>query len=185
MSSACTLSNTATPRGSRAYWREALRRDPGDSRCNNAMGLWHLRRGEFQEPNSISAMPSNRLTSRNANPYDGEPYYNLGLSLRYLGRDEEAYSAFYKSTWSQPWHSAAYLALAEFDVKRRDWKVALDHLKASLRMNTDHLNARNLMVIVLRKLGARIEADRLLKERYTLDPMDSWARHLCEQFGAA
>jgi hypothetical protein len=27
------------------YWREALQRDPLDSRCNNAMGLWHLRRG--------------------------------------------------------------------------------------------------------------------------------------------
>jgi hypothetical protein len=32
-----------------AYWREALRRDADDSRCNNAMGLWHLRRGEFHE----------------------------------------------------------------------------------------------------------------------------------------
>ena len=31
------------------YWREALRRDPGDSRVNNAMGLWHLRRGEFDQ----------------------------------------------------------------------------------------------------------------------------------------
>ena len=27
------------------YWREALRRDPGDSRCHLAMGRWHLRRG--------------------------------------------------------------------------------------------------------------------------------------------
>src|SRR5262249_3741175 len=32
-----------------AYWREALRRDPGDSRCNNAIGLWHLRRGEVHQ----------------------------------------------------------------------------------------------------------------------------------------
>jgi hypothetical protein len=29
------------------YWREALRRDPGDARCNLALGRWHLRRGEF------------------------------------------------------------------------------------------------------------------------------------------
>lgn len=27
-----------------AYWREALRRDPGDARCNTAMGLWHYKR---------------------------------------------------------------------------------------------------------------------------------------------
>ena len=161
-----------------AYWREALRRDPGDSRCNNAMGRWHLRRGEFQDAERHFRNAINRLTSRNANPYDGESYYNLGLTLRYLGRDEEAYSAFYKSTWSQPWHSAAYLVLAELDVKRSDWKVALDHLRASLRMNTDHLNARNLTVIVLRKLGSKEEADGLLKQGNTLDPMDCWARHL-------
>jgi len=161
-----------------AYWREALRRDPGDSRCSNAMGRWHLRRGEFQDAERHFRHAINRLISCNANPYDAEPYYNLGLTLRYLGRDEEAYSAFYKSTWSQAWHSAAYLALAELDVKRSDWKAALDHLRASLRMNTDHLNARNLMAIVLRKLSSKEEADGLLKETYTLDPMDCWARHL-------
>jgi hypothetical protein len=41
------------------YWREALRRDPLDSRCNNALGLWHLRRGEFPDsPKNIFATPS-------------------------------------------------------------------------------------------------------------------------------
>jgi len=161
-----------------AYWREALRRDPGDSRCNNAMGLWHLRRGEFREAEEHFRIALQRITARNANPYDGEAYYNLGLTLRYLGRDEEAYSAFYKSTWSQAWHSAAYLALAELDVKRGEWTAAQDHLDASLRTNTSHLNARNLMVLVLRKLDRRVEEDRLLRETCALDPMDSWARHL-------
>ena len=161
-----------------AYWREALRRDPGDSRCNNAMGLWHLRRGEFHEAERHFRNAMQRLTLRNANPYDGEPHYNLGLTLRYLGRDEEAYDALYKSTWTQAWSSAAYLALAELDVKRADYATALDYLEFSLRMNADHLNARNLMVFVLRKLGSPAEADRLLRENCALDPMDSWARHL-------
>ena len=165
-----------------AYWREALRRDPGDSRCNNAMGRWHLRRGEFQDAEQHFRNAINRLTSRNANPYDGEPYYNLGLTLRYLGRDEEAYSAFYKATWSQAWHSAAYLALGEMDVKRSEWKPALDHLRASLRTNTDNLNSRNLMAVVLRTLGDKGEADALLRDTRTLDPMDSWARYLASNF---
>ena len=30
-----------------AYYQEALRRDPADSRCNNAMGSLLLRRGKF------------------------------------------------------------------------------------------------------------------------------------------
>ncbi|MGA2222004.1 MAG: DUF5107 domain-containing protein [Verrucomicrobiia bacterium] len=65
------------------YWREALRRDPLDARCNNAMGLWHLRRGEFTEAEQHFRRAIERLTGRNPNPYDGEPHYNLGLCLRY------------------------------------------------------------------------------------------------------
>ncbi len=66
-----------------AYWREALRRDPSDARCNNALGLWHLRRGEFAQAEAHFRKAIDRLTRRNANPYDGEPFYNLGLCLRY------------------------------------------------------------------------------------------------------
>ena len=65
------------------YWQEALRRDPLDARCNNALGLWRLRRGEFPQAQAHFEKAIERLTHRNANPYDGEPFYNLGLCLRY------------------------------------------------------------------------------------------------------
>jgi len=58
------------------------------------------------------------LTRRNPNPRDGEPYYNLGLTLRYLDRDQEAYNAFNRATWNSAWQPAALLDLAELDVKR-------------------------------------------------------------------
>lgn len=35
----------------------------------------------------------------NPNPYDYEPYYNLGLSLKYQGKEKEAYDVFYKAIW--------------------------------------------------------------------------------------
>ena len=161
-----------------AYWHEALRRDSGDSRCNNALGLFHLRRGEFAQAEGYFRRAIERLTKRNPNPYDGEAYYNLGLTLRYLGRDDEAYDAFYKAAWSQPWVSAAHLALGELDAKRRDWSTAIEHLSASLRVNEENLNARNLAVVVLRQLSRQEEADRLLRETLARDPMDSWARYL-------
>ena len=88
------------------YWREALRRDPVDARSNNAIGLWHLRRGEFSQAESHFRAAIERLTRRNANPYDGEPLYNLGLTLCHLDRHDEAYAAFYKATWNQPWQAA-------------------------------------------------------------------------------
>lgn len=161
-----------------AYWREALRRDPLDSRCNNAIGLWHLRRGEFEAAEKFFRNAVERLTRRNANPYDGEPYYNLGLSLRHQSRDEEAYDAFYKATWNQAWQAAGYHALAELDCRKANWPAALAHLERSLRFNTDNLRARNLKVLVLRKLKRDPEAEAQLRETLALDPLDWWARWL-------
>jgi tetratricopeptide (TPR) repeat protein len=160
------------------YWREALRRDPGDSRCNNAMGLWHLRRGEFEQAEKHFRQAIARLIKRNPNPRDGEPYYNLGLTLRYLGRDEQAYDAFGKATWNYTWRSAAHFAMAEIDAKRCQWQTAIQHLRNSLRTNADNLNARNLLVVLLRKLGEEGKAERLLRRTLQLDPIDCWARYL-------
>lgn len=161
-----------------AYWEEALRRDPGDARCNHALGLWHLRRGEFTLAEQLLRRSIQRLTLRNPNPYDGEPFYSLGLTLRYLGRGEEAYAAFYKSTWNYAWRSAGYLAVAEIDIARGAFENALEHLNLCLRTNADHLSARNLTVIALRKLGRSSEAETVLAETLALDPLDYWARHL-------
>jgi tetratricopeptide (TPR) repeat protein len=160
------------------YWREALRRDPLDARCNNALGLWHLKRGEFTTADKHFRAAIERLTQRNGNPADGEVYYNLGLCLRHLSRDEEAYAAFYKACWNQAWMAAGYHALAEIDCTRNDWPTALDHLNQSLRFNTDNLRARNLKVIVLRRLGRRTEAEMLLRQSLALDRLDGWAQHL-------
>ena len=160
------------------YWREALRRDPLDSRCNNAMGLWRLRRGEFAQAEGHFRDAIQRLTRRNPNPYDGEAYYNLGLCLRYLGRDGDAYAALYKATWNQAWAGAGYHALAEINCLREDWTAGLEHLNRSLRLDGDHLRARNLKAIVLRRLGEIGKADLLLGETLELDPLDIWARHL-------
>ncbi len=160
------------------YWREALHRDPGDARCNHALGVWHLRRGEFSLAEKFLGRSIERIALRNPNPYDGEPFYSLGLALRYLGRSEEAYAAFYKSTWNFAWRSPGYLALAEMDMARGDFQTALEHLNLCVRTNADHLNARNLQVIALRKLGRSSEAEEILEATLSFDPLDYWARYL-------
>ena len=163
------------------YWREALRRDPLDSRSNNALGRWHLRRGEFEQAEKHFRAAITRLTSRNPNPYDGEPFYNLGLTLRYLGREDEAYDAFYKSTWNAAWRAPAFTALAEIDCQAQRWESALDHLDRALAAERDHLSARDLMVMVLRKLDRDEEADDLARKTLQIDPLDFWARWLMNE----
>ena len=160
------------------YWREALRRDPLDSRCNHALGVWHLKRGELAEAEKLFRRAIERLTSRNANPHDGEVYYHLGLCLRQLDRDAEAYEAFYKATWNQAWAATGFHALAEIDCAQSRWGIARAHLDQSLRFDTDNLRARNLKVMVLRRLGKSADAAILLAATLQLDPLDWWARHL-------
>ena len=65
------------------YYEEGLRRDPLDVRCNNALGLWYLRRGRFEKAEPYLRTAVKELQKRNPNPYDGEPLYNLGLCLKY------------------------------------------------------------------------------------------------------
>lgn len=167
-------------RSPQEYWKEGLRRDRGDARCNQAMGLWALRRGEFKAAEEYLKKSIDRLTQRNPNPYDGEAYYSLGLVLCYQGREEEAYDAFYKSVWNMAWQASGYHALAELDSKKHDWTKSLEHLALSLRMNTDNLRARNLKTMVLRKLGRLEEAQILLDETRELDPLDVWSHYLSE-----
>lgn len=175
------------------YWREALRRDPGDSRCNLALGRWHLRRGEFDAAEHHLRASIERLTARNPNPYDGEPYYQLGRCLRHQAfaaaarpgattiddrKLTEAADAFHKATWNHAWQAPAFLALAEIDAWRHAWSEALAHLDEVLRRDVENLRARNLRVIVLRRLGREDAAAALLQDTLRRDPLDWWARQL-------
>ena len=160
------------------YWREALRRDPCDTRCNTSLGTGHLKRGEFVEAEAHLRTAIARLTQRNPNPYDGEPYYQLGLTLRYQRRFEEAYAAFYKATWNAAWRSPAYCALAQLDARKDKWPEALDHVERSLRGNADDLNAQALRAICLLHLGREVEAHAQLSGALVLDPLHALARHI-------
>jgi tetratricopeptide (TPR) repeat protein len=160
------------------YWQEALRRDPGDCRCLNALGLWHYRRGELTAAADHFQSAITRCTLLNPNPPDGEPFYHLGLALRALGEQKRAYDAFYKATWNAAWRGPAYYALAEIDACRQQWSVAREHLERTLRAEADHLHARTLLVYVLGRLGEPGRAAVLLRETRVLDPLDIGARWL-------
>ncbi len=165
-------------RSPRLYWDEALRRDPGDSRAHLMVGRWHLRRGEFEDAERHLRASIARLTARNANPADGEAYYQLGRVLRFLDRDEDAYEAFAKAAWNAAWISPCRYAMAEIDCGKERWERALENLNLAVAQNGDHHRARNLQVIVLRQLKRPEEASPLLRETLRRDPLDWWARQL-------
>jgi tetratricopeptide (TPR) repeat protein len=159
------------------YWKEALRREPGNVSSNNALGLLRLRRGEFERAEKHFRRAIETLTRLNPNPYDGEPYYNLGLALRFQNRLGEAYEAFYKAIWNYAWQAPSYCALAEIDCRYGDTATALDHLERAMLTNTANLKARNLRTAVLRRSGRFEEAEALALDTMATDPLDFWSRN--------
>lgn len=153
----------------RSYYAEALRRDPKDSRCNNALGLWYLRRGCFLRAESYFNTAISTLTEYNPNPIDGEPFFNLGVTCQFLGKDEDAFGAFYKSVWNAAWMDSGYFQLARLTAKKRYWHEALDLVDRSLVRNAHNHKARQLKVSILRKLNRTEEAGRLADESLALD----------------
>lgn len=158
------------------YYTEALRREPGDVRCNNAMGLWLMRKGQFKKAEPYFRKAIEPLTGRNPNPYDGEPYYNLGWSLKMQGRNEEAYGAFYKATWNAAWQGASYYALAQIDASKQRWKEALKLIELSLISNWHNHKARQLKASILRKLGMKEDALRLIEDSLVIDKFNMGCR---------
>ena len=154
------------------YYLEALRRDPSDVRNNNAMGLLLIRKGQFVKAEPYLRQAIATLTERNPNPYDGEPYYNLGVALKFQGRNEEAYDAFYKACWNAAWQGPGYYALAQLSVAAGNWDRALDEVDNALLRNWHNHRARHLKTIILRNLGREAEARALIEESLKIDPFN-------------
>src|ERR1019366_4259627 len=103
------------------YWEEALRRDPGDSRVNTALGITAYTKAK-----------------------DAEAIYYLGATLKAQGKTGEAYTNFYQATWSQAWKAAGYYSLAEIASARGDMTAALDFVDRSIDSNALNIRAQNL-----------------------------------------
>lgn len=154
------------------YYKEALKRDPKDVRCNNAMGLWLLRKAKFKRAEQYFQRAVDTLLDRNPNPYDGEPLFNLGLSLKYQGEYTKAYDAFYKSTWNAAWQNAGYFHIAQLDCINQNLEAALEHIDKSLSRNTEDHKALHLKIALLRKLGDTGNAQLVIKEALEKDPFN-------------
>ena len=151
------------------YDEEALRRDPLDVRCNNALGLWYIRKGKFKQAEDYLRIAVKVLQKMNPNPYDGEPIFNLGLSLKYQKRFNEAYDMFYKSCWNGAWQDAGYFECARISLMQNRLNDALEEIDKSLIRNWHNHKARALKVTILRKLNKEAEAKELINESLKID----------------
>ena len=163
------------------YWEEALRRDAGNVAANTGMGLLNLRNAEFALAENYFRKANDRLTAQYTTPKNAEPTYYLGVSLKAQGRLDEAFSAFYKATWSQEWKSPAYFSLAEIASIRGDYSASLNYINHSLDANALNVRGYGLKAAVLRHLNRTDEALQVLAfAKVKTDPLD--VRLVAEQW---
>ena len=159
------------------YYEEALRRDPNDIRCLNALGLWYIRKGRFAKAEAYLRKAVKLSQKRNPNPYDGEPIYNLALALKYQGKASEAYELFWKATWNKAWADAGYFEAAKISTAQGRYEDALDEINRCLCNNWHNHKARALKTSILRKLGEACAALAVIDESLECDLFNYGCRY--------
>lgn len=150
---------------------------PSGVRCNNAMGLLLMRKGQFAKAEPYFRQAIATLTERNPNPYDGEPLYNLGWSLKMQGRYEEAYEQFFKACWNAAWQDAGYFNIAQIDLMQQHPETALENIERSLIRNWHNHKARALKAAILRKLNHTTEALAWIEDSLAIDAFNMGCRY--------
>lgn len=160
------------------YWEEALRRDPGDARCNTALGARLDHSGRHGEAEIHFRNAIARLVHLGPNPADGEAYYRLGICLERQGRVAEGRVALEKAAWSAAWRAPAGWAMARLAALEGDLLAAARHARTVLALDAEHPEATCLLALVLRATGGADDATVLLEDHLRRDPLHQWTRDL-------
>lgn len=155
-----------------AYFEEALRRDPLDSRCNIQLGLDAAARGLDGEAERFFKNAIERITKNYTRPRDCEAHYRLGVLLKRLGRPDEARDNLYRAAWDLEFRAAAYYQLAELNAQQGDMVKALECADESLAVNAINTRALTLRAAALRHLDRDEEAMRAAGRALGIDMLD-------------
>ena len=112
------------------------------------MGLLMLRGAKPAEAEKYLRKAIETMTERNPNPYDGEPYYNLGYALMLQGRFVEAADAYWKSTWNAAWQDSAFFMIAKIESRLGHDEHALEIVDRALVRNAHNTRALALLALI-------------------------------------
>ena len=159
------------------YYLEGLKRDPSDIRLNNGYGKYLYQKGCYEKALEYFRRAADSSIWKNPNPYDCEPFYNLGLAYKALGKKSKAYDAFYRAAWDGSMQNRAFYQLACLSAGEGRYSEALEFTEKSLLCGAHHLKARNLKTTLLRLLDRTEEAISFAEETCRIDPLDTGCRY--------
>lgn len=161
-----------------AYYREALCRDPKHIPTLLAMAEYEWKNGRDEMALEYAQRCRAEMTVWNYHPESGRLDYTLGLILEGLGREDDAYDAYYRAYWNLDARSRAMTRIAALDGRRQNYEKMLEHAREALRTDSDNALARAALVVALRHQGKDGEAAAALETSLAMDAQDMLARTL-------
>ncbi|MFM9918843.1 DUF5107 domain-containing protein [Lacisediminihabitans sp. H27-G8] len=164
------------------YWREVLARDPQESRATAALGAIAYSRADYQSAATLLRESITRRTKWAPTPSDGSAHYLLGLTLARSGDSAAAVDFLARASWDSALAATALFAVAREFSKSGQPERAMTALRDVLARDPNHLQAADLLALLLAKSGRLDEARERLAATLSIDRLDQWALH---QTGAA
>lgn len=160
------------------YWREILARDADESRATMALGIRAYDRADYEGAVGLLQRSIARRTQWTPTPASGGAHYRLGLALIRLHRDREARTVLARAAWDNEYAVPARYLLAREYVKAGHIGRAVSLLREVLDADPRHLQAADLLALLLISCGQRADADMLIASTLQRDPLDQWALRL-------
>ena len=92
--------------------------------------------------------------------------------MKLQGRIDEAFDAFYKSTWNGAFQDCGFFSLAQIAAEKGQFAAALEYSEKSIVRNYHNIKARNLKTAILRRLGRLEAAENFALETIEIDKQD-------------
>ena len=154
------------------YYLAALEKSPDDYRVNLALGMRRVNQWRYEEALSYLERAAAKLKAKYWQPQEGELFYFMGLAQKGLGRTEEAYRNFYRSTWYYEWFSAGFYQLALMESAAGNSGKALEFARNAYSTNNRDGRIVVLLSALLRKAGLIEEAQGLIDGLLAYDPLN-------------
>ncbi len=161
-----------------AYWREALRRDPDYLPALTALASWEVDHFRPQEAYRLAMHAWKLVTVRNFHPESGELAYVIGRILEALDRDDEAWSWYMQSAWSQDSRSRALTRAAMIEGRRGHREAMADLAAKALEAHSFNETARAALALGYSQQSERKK--QVLSDLASMDPLFLLGRVLQE-----
>jgi Tfp pilus assembly protein PilF len=130
-------------------YKKALQLDMGNVRANFGIGLCYIERGEREKAHEVFE----RLVQLDAAFEDEHKHLfnEFGINLRKTGMYDEAMDYYRRALELSPADENLHYNMARAALDQGEPKVAAQHLSACLKLNADHVEAKQFVEYLRRK----------------------------------